>query len=507
MKPPRVSSGPQVRPELLRAPEAPVPEGKLEADGPVPQRGVGRSVVDSLAEIKALGDGRAAKERRVRVRFAPSPTGPLHIASAMIALQNYLFAKQAGGEFVLRVEDTDQQRSRPEFTKGILDTLKWLGLEWKGEVVYQSQRAKLYDQAVEKLLASGAAYKDGDGNVLFRMPAQGLLSVHDGVKGKVDFQADEIKDFVIRGRTGEHLFLLANVVDDGESGITHVIRGEDHLGNAAKQVCLFRALGYEPPKFYHLPLLLGDDNKKLSKRHGATSMMAYRDMGYTPQVLLNHLARTVMSYDTDQTLSLDGLAQRFDAARFQSGATHIGLDKLLRRGRQELAGTPVLELSQRFTGLFPGVAKELTEPQLLALLEGARGRADTLEQVKRMADFLAAAPSWELPPAPADEAPAEERRLYERTAGAAAAARAPENQPLFAALRGALAALPAEEWNAVSLKGTLARTLAGAQRGHPEVANALDFMLTGVADSMPLELLLAFIGRERSLERLTAFAG
>ena len=225
-----------------------------------------------------------------RARFAPSPTGYLHVGSARTALFNWLFCRSVGGTFVLRVEDTDLARNRPEVVANLLDTLQWLGLDWDEGPTYQSRNAERHNAAVEELLATGQAYVDG-GAVRFRVPADGVTGWDDVVRGRVEFENTNIEDFVIRRSDGSPLFLLANVVDDLDAGITHVIRGEDMVNNVPKQLLLMAALGPHHEFVYaHLPLLVDESRRKLSKRFGDVAIENYRARGYLAKALVNYLA-------------------------------------------------------------------------------------------------------------------------------------------------------------------------------------------------------------------------
>ncbi len=238
-----------------------------------------------------------------RVRFAPSPTGYLHVGSARTALFNWIYARSVGGRMLLRIEDTDEARNRPELVDLIYDLLSWLGIDWDEEPVFQSQQRERHRAAVESLLTSGAAYLcDADnqpvaGTVLrpglaarFRMPKGRTVSFTDVVRGEVTFESDDLEDFVVWRSAGSATFLLANAVDDVEMGVTHAIRGEDLLSGVPKVVLLLEALGTEPPTYAHLPLLVNASRKKLSKRRDDVSLGDYRDRGYLPEAMANHLA-------------------------------------------------------------------------------------------------------------------------------------------------------------------------------------------------------------------------
>ncbi|MFA6636794.1 MAG: glutamate--tRNA ligase [Candidatus Omnitrophota bacterium] len=224
----------------------------------------------------------------VKVRFAPSPTGFLHLGSARTALFNWLYARHAGGKFLLRVEDTDKTRSEKRFLDEILDDLKWMGLEWDDEPVFQSGRFDIYRKKAEGLLSEGKAFREGDA-IIFTVGKSRQIEIDDIIHGKITFNTDEIKPQVMIKSDGSPAYNFCCVVDDAELGITHIIRGDDHLSNTPKQVLFYEALGLDLPKFAHIPLMMGQDGSKLSKRHGAVSVEEYRKEGFLPEALTNYL--------------------------------------------------------------------------------------------------------------------------------------------------------------------------------------------------------------------------
>ena len=224
----------------------------------------------------------------IRVRFAPSPTGYLHLGSARTALFNWLFARHTGGEFLLRIEDTDQVRSSKEFLDEIVEDLKWFGIDWDGEMTYQSRRFDLYREKAGQLLEEGKAYKEGDA-IIFKVEKGKLIEINDIIHGKITFNTDEIKDQVMIKSDGSPAYNFCCVVDDVDMGITHIIRGDDHISNTPKQMLFYGALGAPLPKFAHMPLMMGVDGAKLSKRHGGVSVEEYKKEGYLPQALANYL--------------------------------------------------------------------------------------------------------------------------------------------------------------------------------------------------------------------------
>ncbi|MBI2890299.1 MAG: glutamate--tRNA ligase [Nitrospirae bacterium] len=282
----------------------------------------------------------------VRTRFAPSPTGYLHIGGARTALYNWLYARQHKGTFVLRIEDTDRERSREEYLKDIVDSMGWLGLGWDEGPIRQTERIELYRSYVGRLEQAGhvyrctcspaeleerrrAAMKEGrppkyDGRcrrrtdspagpyaLRFKAPEAGVTEVQDLIRGTIRFPNEEIEDLIVLRSNGMPTYNLTVVVDDAENRITHVIRGEDHLNNTPKQIHLYRALGLDPPQFAHLPLILGEDRSRLSKRHGAVSVTAYREEGFLPEALLNFLARIGWSHGDEEIFTVADLLEKF----------------------------------------------------------------------------------------------------------------------------------------------------------------------------------------------------
>ncbi|MGI8597552.1 MAG: glutamate--tRNA ligase [Thermoleophilaceae bacterium] len=317
----------------------------------------------------------------VRVRFAPSPTGALHIGGARTALYNWLVARGRGGTFLLRIEDTDRERSTPENVEQILDALRWLGLDWDEGPYSQSARAGRHREAVDRLLSEGRAYED-EGAVRLRVPDEGSTVVEDAIRGEVRFEHSAIADFVIARSDGSPLYNLAVAVDDLDMGVTDVVRGDDHLSNTPRQVLILSALGAAPPRYAHLPLLHAPDGKKLSKRHGAASVQELRDRGYLPAAVRNYLALLGWGFDAETTFfTTDELVERFSLERV-SRAPAVFDEKKLRwmNGRylRELAVedlATMLEERVGRAGLAPAAAI-------------AQEKMQTLEEFWPLAGFL-----------------------------------------------------------------------------------------------------------------------
>ena len=263
--------------------------------------------------------------KKPRVRIAPSPTGPLHIGTARTALFNYLFAKKYKGSFVLRIEDTDLERSDPEYEKDIMDGLKWLGIEWD-EIYHQSERTKIYEKYLKKLLDNGQAYYDEI--IWFKNPNKKVV-FNDLIRGRIEFDSGLFDDFSIAKDLETPLYNFAVVIDDYEMKITHVIRGEDHVSNTPKQILIQEALKLPTPKYAHLPLILGPDKTKLSKRHGAVSITDYKDQGYLPETLINFMALLGWNPGNNRELfSVKELTQEFSLEKIQKGGAIFNIEKL-----------------------------------------------------------------------------------------------------------------------------------------------------------------------------------
>ena len=285
----------------------------------------------------------------VRVRFAPSPTGYLHIGGARTALFNWLFARYNKGVFLLRIEDTDQQRSTEEATQAILDSMKWLGLDWDEGPYFQSQRLAIYKQYAEKLIEQGKAFYDTDaeGRKAIRFKMQdGITEINDLIHGTITFDASLIEDFVILKADGFPTYNFACVVDDADMGITHIIRGDDHISNTPKQIALYKAFGFKMLEFAHIPMILGEDGSRLSKRHGATSVTEYRDRGYLPHALVNFLALLGWSPGNDQEIiSITEMIEKFTLKRVNKTSAQFNNIKLDWMNGQYIKSTPVEQLT------------------------------------------------------------------------------------------------------------------------------------------------------------------
>ncbi len=355
--------------------------------------------------------------QKVRVRFAPSPTGYLHVGGARTALFNWLYARHAGGQFILRIEDTDQLRSTEASTRAILDALSWLGLNWDEGPLFQAQRVDLYRAMVKKLIDAGKAFRcactpeeledkrkralaDGrkpkyDGTcrereltkaentvVRFRCPQAGLTIVRDLIKGNITFNNEELDDLVIERTDGYPTYNFAVVVDDIDMGITHVIRGDDHVNNTPRQILLYEALGHEAPLFGHVPMILGADKARLSKRHGATSVMAYQEMGYLPEALVNYLVRLGWSHGDQEIFSMDELIRFFSLESVGKSAAIFNPEKLLWLNQHYIKDCPADKLVENMSPFWTARGFDVSDRDYLRhVTDDLRARSKTLVEM------------------------------------------------------------------------------------------------------------------------------
>jgi glutamyl-tRNA synthetase len=462
------------------------------------------------------------------LRFAPSPTGMLHIGGARTALFNWLYARHTGGTFLLRIEDTDRERSTPEAVDAILNGMKWMGLDWDGEAIFQFARAARHREVAQKMLAEGKAYRcyataeeltemreaqkaakkqlryDGrwrdrqpgpeqEGKpfvVRLRSPQTGETIVHDVVLGDVKFENNTLDDMVLLRSDDTPTYMLAVVVDDADMGVTHVIRGADHLNNAARQIQIIAAMGAAIPVYGHLPLINGPDGAKLSKRHGALAVEAYRDMGYLPETMRNYLLRLGWSHGDDEIIPTAQAIAWFNFDSIGKSAARMDYKKLDNLNGHYIRQTQDAELAAdlvTFLGLLtpPQTLSDLARTRLIAAMPSLKERAKTLVELNQSAEFL-----YTDGPRDLDEA--------------AAKLLTPEGR---AALAAALPVLEATDWTGPALEAA-ARTHAeasGLKLG--QVAQPLRAALTGKGTSPPLFEMLALLGRAESLNRLRAYAG
>jgi len=461
------------------------------------------------------------------LRFAPSPTGMLHIGGARTALFNWLYARHTGGTFLLRIEDTDRERSTPEAVDAILNGMRWMGLNWDGDVIYQFARAPRHREVAEQLLAQGNAYRcyatgeeltqmreeqkaagkpmryDGrwrdrapdpeqDGKpfvVRLKARQEGETIVHDAVLGDVRFENSQLDDMVLLRSDGTPTYMLAVVVDDSDMGVTHVIRGADHLNNAARQLQLIEAMGAAVPVYGHLPLINGPDGAKLSKRHGALAVEVYRDMGYLSETMRNYLLRLGWSHGDDEIISTEQAIQWFNLESIGKSAARMDYKKLDNLNGHYIRETADAVLVAEVTAFLaretpPRILSVAARQRLQAAMAPLKERAKTLVELILGAEFL-----FTDGPRTLDDA--------------AAKLLTPEAR---ATLAKTLPVLEATDWSGEALENA-ARNFA-EQNGQKlgQVAQPLRAALTGKTSSPPLFAMLALLGREESLIRLRAYA-
>lgn len=454
----------------------------------------------------------------VKTRFAPSPTGYLHIGGVRTALFSWLYARHHGGQFVLRIEDTDRERSTQAAVDAIVEAMDWLGLEHDEGPYCQTARMDRYRELAAQLLAAGSAYhcycsreeleqmraaqtargenprydgrcRERQGPVpgvspvlRFRTPHEGITIVDDLVRGRVEFQNSELDDLIIMRSDGSPTFHFGVVVDDGDMGITHVIRGDDHLNNTPRQMHMIDALGFVRPAYGHLPMILGPDGAKLSKRHGAVNVLEYRDAGYLPDAVLNYLVRLGWSHGDQELFSREEMIRLFDitgvnasASRFDTGKLDWINQQYLRTGdAEELVPGLVMQLERAGLDVRDG-------PPAAAVIKAYRERATTLGEIASAAHYLYA------DPAGIDEAAVRKH--------------------LTAAVAGPLRLLTtrlaeATGWFCADIHAAMVGVATECGIGFGKLGQPVRVAVTGGTVSPPIDVTLELLGRERTLERL-----
>ncbi|GAA5540888.1 MULTISPECIES: glutamate--tRNA ligase [Brucella/Ochrobactrum group] len=464
----------------------------------------------------------------VVTRFAPSPTGYLHIGGARTALFNWLYAKHTGGKMLLRIEDTDRERSTDAATAAILDGLTWLGLDWEGDAISQFERAPRHREVAEELVALGKAYycyttpeeleemrekaraegrpprydgrwRDRDPSeapagvkpvIRIKAPQEGETLVRDAVQGDIRFPNKDLDDFIILRSDGTPTYMHAVVVDDHDMGVTHIIRGDDHLTNAARQTVIYDAMGWDVPQMSHIPLIHGADGAKLSKRHGALGVDAYRAMGYLPAALRNYLVRLGWSHGDDEIMSTEQMIEWFDVKDINKGAARFDFQKLEAINGLYMRGSDDKALFDALVAVLPEIegGKELAaalddkrSAQLLTAMSGLKDRAKTLVELADGAKFIFAA-------RPLD--------LDEKAASLL-------NEEGRAVLKSVLPDLEvAGEWTIESLDAVVRAHAEKTGLKLGKIAQPLRAALTGRATSPGVFDVLFVLGRDESLGRI-----
>lgn len=459
---------------------------------------------------------------QVKTRFAPSPTGFLHIGGVRTALFAWLFARHHGGEFALRIEDTDRERSTAEAVDVIFEGLAWLGLNHDGAAARQSRRGAIHQRMALQLLDEGRAYhcfcsqeeleamrqearakgekprynrKCRDGvprppsavapALRFKNPIEGEAVVDDLIQGRVVFDNQELDDLIIVRSDGAPTYNLTVVADDAEMGITHVVRGDDHLNNAPRQLNIFKALGLTPPRYAHVPLVLAPGGKKLSKRHEAASVLEYRRQGFLPEALLNYLVRLGWSHGDQELFTVEEMIDLFDLRDVNKAAAALNPEKLTWLNQRYLRASA----SERIAGLLGARLREsgldpVAPPDLTELAGAQKERVKTLEEMTRQSRFFYEDPYQS---GALDEAAAEKHLR-------------PEAARPLQALREALASL--EPWSREAIHEAIASVAAEQSMKFGKIAQPLRVATTGATASPSIDLTLQLLGRDKTLSRL-----
>jgi len=453
----------------------------------------------------------------VKTRFAPSPTGYLHVGGARTALFSWLHARKHGGKFVLRIEDTDLQRSTAESINAILEGMTWLGLEYDEGPLYQTERFDRYNQIIQQLLDSGLAYRcdcsqerldklrEGqmqrkekpryDGHcrgrdidpesshvVRFRNPDSGSIVVNDLVRGKVVFHNEELDDLVIRRTDGSPTYNLTVVVDDLDMGITTVIRGDDHLNNTPRQINILQALGEEPPEYAHVPMILGDDGARLSKRHGAVSVMEYRNQGILPEALLNYLVRLGWSHGDREIFPLDDMIELFDIRDVNRAASSFNTDKLLWLNQHYIKHDDPARIARLLSPHMGDLGVDpAADPPLVDVVTAQQERAQSLVEMAQISAFFY-----------------KDFEEYDEVA-AKKHLRPVASEPLLQ-MRAALEELA--DWEPAALHQAVVDVAESLDVKMGKVAQPLRVAIVGRAASPGIDVTLHLVGREASLRRI-----
>ncbi|HVY24666.1 MAG TPA: glutamate--tRNA ligase [Steroidobacteraceae bacterium] len=456
--------------------------------------------------------------RPVRTRFAPSPTGMLHIGGVRTALFSWLYARHHQGSFVLRIEDTDRERSTDEATQVILDGMKWLGLNEDEGPFYQTQRMDRYKEVIQQFLREGKAYRcyctkeeleemrarqmaakqkpryDGTWRnrtdvregvepvIRFKNPLDGVVVVNDVIHGKVVFENAELDDLIIARSDGTPTYNFCVVVDDWDMGITHVVRGDDHLNNTPRQINMLMALSATPPVYAHVPMILGADGAKLSKRHGAVSVLQYQEEGYLPEALLNYLVRLGWSHGDQEVFTMDEMIALFDINNVNKSASAFNPEKLLWLNQQHIMKASASALAHGLRDQFSRRGIDVDDQSLLeAIANAQRERAKTLKEMAQNSVFFV-------------------RDFDSYDEKAAKKNLTAEAQPILAALETALQNL--DEWQASAIHEVINAVAAQFNTGLGKVAQPLRVAVCGGAVSPPIDATLAIIGKSRTVARL-----
>ncbi len=455
---------------------------------------------------------------KVRTRFAPSPTGSLHIGGARTAIFNWIFARHFGGEYILRIEDTDRSRSTEESIREIIDAMSWLGLDWDEGPYRQSDRIAIYQNHARKLIENEKAYRcyctaeeieerrkeaqrqgriyryEGTCRKLrshpeirpyairLMTPDWGSIEVEDLKRGTIIFDAKEIDDFIIQKTDGFPTYNFAVVVDDAEMNISHIIRGDDHLPNTPKQVLIYRALSYDVPEIVHVSTILGSDKTKLSKRHGATSVIAYRESGYLPEALINYLARLGWSYGDQEIFSRGELIEKFTLENVGTSPAVFNPEKLLWLNAWYIRNKPASEIAELVIPLLQNRGfRARLDSKLIKIVENLRERAKTLLDIANSADYFFT-----------DEIKFNDKAKNRFLTG--------ESLPIFEKLIDNLSKL--DEFSIENLRGVFEEIIDESGLKLVDVAQPTRVALTGGTVSPGIFEVMEILGKDKVIERL-----
>lgn len=458
----------------------------------------------------------------IKTRFAPSPTGFLHVGGVRTALFSWLYAKNKGGKFLLRVEDTDLERSTQEAVDAILDGMSWLGLKNDEEIYYQTKRFDRYHQVIEQLISEGKAYycecskerldelreyqqannlktgydskcrdanyvpKEGDSFVVrFKNPTDGVVSWDDAVKGRISIANQELDDMIIQRADGSPTYNFCVVVDDMDMGITHVIRGDDHVNNTPKQINIYEALSADVPVFAHVPMILGPDGAKLSKRHGAVNVMQYREDGYLPQAMLNYLVRLGWSHGDQEIFSLDEMIASFNLEHISASPSRFDFDKLKWINKHYIKESDFEDIRTEVEYHFAKAGLDITMgAELSQLVTVMAEKVDTLVELVEMSKYFYA-----------EDVVYDEKAVKKHIKATTG--------EIFIKLLENFESLSLEQWQDPSaLHGVVSTTAEQCEVGMGKVGMPLRVAITGSGQSPDIGVTLKLLGKHKVIQRL-----
>ncbi len=455
----------------------------------------------------------------IRTRFAPSPTGYLHVGGARTALYSWLYAKHNNGKFVLRIEDTDRERSTQPAIDAIIESMKWTGLNWDEGPFYQTKRFDRYNQVIDEMLEKGLAYKcyctkerleevreeqqrsgvkpryDGHCRedhsehspdepycIRFKNPKTGKVGFHDKIRGYIEFDNEELDDLVIRRTDGTPTYNFCVVIDDWDMGITHVIRGEDHINNTPRQINIYKALGAPVPEFAHVSMILGDDGTKLSKRHGAVSVMQYRDDGYLPEALINYLVRLGWGHGNQEIFTLDEMIEYFSLEAISKSASAFNTEKLLWVNSQYMKSLPPERVAEELKWHMDNQKIDISKgPSLTDLVLAQRERCKTLKEMAEVSRYFY-----------------EEYEDYEPKA----AKKWFKDNSVEALERSMANLVNVTDWDVENIEKAFKSVAEDMQVGLGKVGMPLRLAITGCGVSPEMGITMKLVGKERSISRI-----